>query len=217
MAVENNAVTGASVKAGAAGPRFGYRLLYRLGFKPWDNNIVPMELAELVEGPQALPPGRALDLGCGTGTQAIYLTQHGWQVTGVDFVGRALDEARRRAASAGVTPAWVEGDVTRLPELGIGAGYNLLLDAGCFHGLTADQRAAYAAGAAAVSASGAKFLLFGFAYGRRGPAPRGVSREEVVSRFAPDWRLLWTHPAREATLPPFLRGADPAWYCLRRA
>ena len=51
MAVENNAVTEVPVRAGAAGPRFGYRLLYRLGFTPWDNNIVPMELAELVEGP----------------------------------------------------------------------------------------------------------------------------------------------------------------------
>ncbi len=217
MAVDNNAVTGSSVKPSATGPGFGYRLLYRLGFTPWDNNIVPTELSELVEGSEALPPGRALDLGCGTGTQAIYLAEHGWQVTGVDFVGRALEVARRRAASAGVTPTWVEGDVTRLPELGVGAGYSLLLDSGCFHGLRAEQRAAYAAGVAGAAASGATFLLFGFAKGRRGPAPHGVSRDEVESCFGPDWRLLWTHPARETTLPPFLRAANPVWYCLRHA
>ena len=50
---------------------------------------------------------------------------------------------------------WIEGDVTRLPELGIGGGYTLLLDAGCVHGLDAAARAAYAAGIHAAAAPGA--------------------------------------------------------------
>ncbi len=67
-----------------------YRLLYLLGFTPWDQGVIRPELIEVVDGPDALPVGRALDIGCGTGTQSIYLAQHGWQVTGVDFVRKAL-------------------------------------------------------------------------------------------------------------------------------
>ena len=45
-----------------------YRLLYRVGLVFWQRSAPPSELVALVEGPSALPPGRALELGCGTGT-----------------------------------------------------------------------------------------------------------------------------------------------------
>ncbi len=194
----------------------GYRLLYRLGITSWDRGQLPPELVELVEGPEALPPSRALDLGCGPGRQAIYLAIHDWQVTGVDYVARALETARRRAADAGVSPTWVQGDVTRLDELGIGADFELLLDYGCFHGLTDAQRDAYAAGVAAVAAPGATFLLNVFAPGRRGPAPRGVSREEIEQRFGGAWEVVEVRNADWLPLPKPLRNAHPNTYRLRR-
>jgi methylase of polypeptide subunit release factors len=67
-----------------------YRLLYRIGFTPWDTGQVPKELSDLIEGPEALPTGRALDIGCGTGTQAVYMACSGWEVTAVDAVPRPL-------------------------------------------------------------------------------------------------------------------------------
>jgi len=194
----------------------GYRALYRLGITPWDRGQMSPELVELVEGADSLPPGRALDLGCGPGRQAIYLAQHGWQVTGVDYVARALETARRRAADAGVAPAWVQGNVTQLDDLGIGTGFGLLLDYGCFHGLTDDQRDAYAAGVATVAAPGATFLLNVFAPGRRGPAPRGASREEIERRFGGAWEVVWARKADWLPLPGPLRNANPSTYRLRR-
>src|SRR5438094_464922 len=102
----------------------------------------------------------------------------GWQVTGVDCIGKALRVAQHKAAAAGVSPAWVEGDVTRLPELGIKDGFELLFDFGCFHGLSARQRGAYVRGSSSVAATGATFLLLAFNPGKRGPMPSGVSSEE---------------------------------------
>jgi SAM-dependent methyltransferase len=64
------------------GPRWYqlvYRLIYRLGLIVWKRKTPPAELVALVEGPSAVPAGRALDLGCGTGTDTIYLAKHGWR------------------------------------------------------------------------------------------------------------------------------------------
>ena len=60
------------------------------------------ELRDLIEGTDAPPPGSALELGCGTGDCSIYLAQHGWQVTAVDFMPKALDKARAKAVAAGM-------------------------------------------------------------------------------------------------------------------
>ncbi len=105
-----------------------YRLMYRLGLSiVWKRDAPPAELIALVEGSRALPAGRALDLGCGTGTDTIYLATHGWDVTGVDLTPKALAAARRNAA-AGVAPRLINGDVTRLTDLGVGDGSTLLAD-----------------------------------------------------------------------------------------
>jgi SAM-dependent methyltransferase len=169
-----------------------YRLIYRLGLILWQRQSPPADLVALIEGASPLPPGRALDLGCGTGTDTIYLTRCGWDVTAVDMVPKALATARRNATAAGVAPRFIEGDVTRLHDLGVGDGYTLLLDFGCFHTLPDDRRAAYVASVSGVAAPGATLLLYGF---RRPPkaAPMhaGVTVDEVQQRFGgADWHVV---------------------------
>ena len=90
-----------------------YERAYRRGRTPWDTGITPPEVVEEVSG---MEPGRALDLGCGTGTNVLWLAQLGWIAVGVDFSQLAIESARRTAdRPAGAT--LVEGDVTRLSEL----------------------------------------------------------------------------------------------------
>ena len=60
-----------------------FRVLYAIGLTPWDRDEIAAPLREVAEGPGALPPARALDLGCGTGRHAVFLAQHGWDVTAV--------------------------------------------------------------------------------------------------------------------------------------
>jgi SAM-dependent methyltransferase len=189
-----------------------FRAAYLLGFKPWDSGVPAPELVAAVEGEQRLPVGKALDLGCGTGTNCIYLAQHGWDATGVDFVPRAIRSAGQKASSAGVSPRFIVGDVTRLSTLGLGSGFDLLFDLGCFHSIPDSGRDAYAKGATEVARPGATMLLFGFVRGASPPrfGPRGLAQGEVAERFASGWEVVSETPGR----PMF--GADAAWYRMRR-
>jgi SAM-dependent methyltransferase len=162
-------------------PKLLFRFAYLLGMKPWDSGVPPPELVEWVEGPNALPPGRALDIGCGTGTNCRYLLDHKWQVTGVDFVPRALKVAKQKAPGARL----LIGDVTRLDELGVSGPFELLLDLGCFHSIPEARRGDYVREAAGVAAPGATFLLF--AFGERGPGGIIAAEPEIRSRFGGDF------------------------------
>jgi SAM-dependent methyltransferase len=167
-----------------------YRAFYLARLRIWERRTPPADLVDLIEGPEAVPPGWALDLGCGTGTDSIYLAQHGWHVTGVDMVPEALAIARRHAVGAGVRASFVHGDVTRLGDA-VQGSFDLLLDFGCFHTLPSDQRPAYVESVSRVAALGATFLLYGFARPPRlAPMQAGVSLDEIRGRFARRWERV---------------------------
>jgi SAM-dependent methyltransferase len=65
----------------------------------------------LVAEVNGLSPGRALDLACGAGRNAVWLAEQGWTVTGADFSDVALSNARALAAERGVEVEWVQADV----------------------------------------------------------------------------------------------------------
>lgn len=167
--------------------RVNWAALYRIGFTPWDAFTRDADLIELIEGPDRLPPGRALDIGCGRGRNSIYLASHGWDVTGVDLVQKALTAARRRAAAAGHSIRFLAGDVMDPDGLGIGAGYNLLVDFGCFHSLSPRQRIAYAEAVTRLAAPDA--LLWMWSFGSRDSAGKEVPPGQVAAGF-PGWELI---------------------------
>jgi SAM-dependent methyltransferase len=190
-----------------------FRTFYRLGFVPWDGHPLAKSLQDLVEGDGALGPGAALDLGCGTGDSSIYLAKNGWRVTGVDFVARAVDKARAKAEANKVAVNFVRADVTRLRSGGIGSTFGLIVDNGCLHGMSPDDRDAYVREVTAVAAPDARLLLVEFVPGGTYGVP-GIDPDEVKRRFAADWTLLSS--GSESALDH--NGKDPArFYLFARA
>jgi SAM-dependent methyltransferase len=188
--------------------RLSYAIAYRTGRTPWDTGVTPPEVVDLIEGPDALAPGRALDLGCGTGTNVASLAEHGWDATGVEADRRAFEAAERRVFTTTRHTAVYHGDVTRLEALPVDGPFDLVLDIGCFHSIAPGRRDAYARGVAERTRPGAVLFVFAFPR-RRGLVPIGVTSREMRDRFSP-----WFEPVGRiaGTQPP---GA--AWYRLRRA
>lgn len=201
-----------------------YRLAYAIGFHPWeDAEHEPAFVAtirELIgqdERERQPPYGPALDLGTGSGIWAVELARRGWQVTGIDIVPRALQRAEERVREAGADVRFVEGDVTRLSDAGVGSGFRLLLDTGTYHGLDAAQRLAMARGIDAVAAADATVLLLAWQPRRRGPLPRGADRAEIEASF-PGWKVTDVEPSHFEAPSPVekLLTPDEHWYRLRR-
>lgn len=130
-------------------------ILQYLHRPPWDSGITPPELRAYI---QTHPPGRALDLGCGTGTNVLTLAQNGWQVTGVDFIPKAIRAAKRKIKNANIQADLRVGDVTNLR--GITGPFDLALDIGCFHGV--DKKSAYLDELDRLLAPGGHWLMYGF-------------------------------------------------------
>jgi len=179
---------------------WSYQLRYLRHRTPWDTRITPPEVMEFLSRSR---PGRALDLGCGTGTNAMTLTKHGWQVTGVDFVPQAILAARRRAARRCMSIDFRIGDVSDLGT--IGGPFDYALDIGCFHTLPADKQRHYATELVKRLRPGAKFMLYAWLpriwQGKR----RGIAADTVRALFEPALR-------QERVVVGEERGGPSAWY-----
>src|ERR1700739_3391478 len=182
-----------------------FRVFYGLGFTPWDGHAHAKRLRDLIEGTAdtpALPPEAALDVGCGTGDSAVYLARHGWRVTGVDFVPKALDKARAKARAARVPVRFIHAAATHPSRAGVDSKFQLIVDNGCLHGMSDGDRDLYVQEITAAAAPGARLLIVAAKPG--GPIGfLGLDQAEVERRFAPAWTLLSAAEERLA----FTKGA----------
>jgi SAM-dependent methyltransferase len=182
-----------------------YNAMYRFTKPDWDTGLTPPEVTQLVAN--GIVAGRALDLGCGTGTSSIYLAQHGFDVVGVDFSPKAIELAGHKARQAGVKVDFRLGDVSRLDFLR--GPFDLILDVGCLHGLDSAGRARYADQLARLTRPGSRFLVFGFAR----PAFFGryhLTAGDVRQLFEPAFALNSVRAALKRDRE------DVAWYDLTR-
>ena len=193
-----------------------FSVMYRLGLTPWERRDVEQTWRSLLQAPDAPATGRALDVGCGSGRDAVHLAKLGWQVTAIDFVDAALASARQRAEQEGVQVEWVQGDVGKLGEIGLEPGFALLYDFGCLHGLSDEARRGAARGLTDLAAPDATLLLLAFKAGRRIFLPRGMSEDQILTLLGDAWDLQSRQSQVSDDLPAPIRHAEPTLYRLNR-
>jgi SAM-dependent methyltransferase len=183
--------------------RLFFELRYLIGRAPWDSGVSPPELQAFLA--QA-PPGRALDLGCGTGTNAITMARGGWQVTALDFSLGAIVRARCKAQRAGVAVDFRQADVANLSP--IEGPFDLALDIGCYHSLSPAQQSEYAAQLLRLLCPGGTFLLYTFlaSFEARSSRP---SEADVRRHFGTGFELQDLAYGQD-------RGRPSAWFTFRR-
>jgi len=157
---------------------------YSRGGRPtWDIGRPQPVVERLAAAGELGPPSTSvLDVGCGTGEQALLLARLGHPVLGVDLAAEAIRRARAKAAERGLAVELLVHDALDLPALG--RHFDVALDVGLFHALADDERPRYAASlAAAVAPGGRAFLLCWSERNAFGFGPRRVTRREIRATF----------------------------------
>jgi SAM-dependent methyltransferase len=150
---------------------------YREGDSPWDTGQPSSELVRVLRE-EGIAPCRALELGCGTGTNAVWLAQQGFDVTAVDLAPLALERAEARARAAGVKVRLVAASVLELPDLG--GPFPFFFDRGCYHVVRRVDVGAYLRTLERAAAPGSTGLvLAGNACEPHTPGPPVVSEQEI--------------------------------------
>jgi cyclopropane fatty-acyl-phospholipid synthase-like methyltransferase len=188
-----------------------FDLLYRFGKPPWVIDAPqPALMAAVSQGVIRGPS--VLDVGCGTGDNAVYLAECGFSVTGVDVSTAAIALAERKARTLSVKARFVPLDAFQLVTLA--TKFETVLDFGLFHQFAGATRARYVRALGEVCTSRGQLLLQCFSdHGGKARwfGPRLVSQEELRAAFSERWRIEWIRPASYKSN----RGREyPAWLAL---
>ncbi len=192
-------------------PRFTrFQQRYRDGDLPWDHDLPPPEIIAVAE---RLPPGRVLDLGCGTARASVFLAARGWDADGVDFVPEAITMAEERVHTAGLA-AQVRLHVGSVTDLSfLVKPYDLAIDVGCMHGFEGADLQSYAAEVVRLVRPAGCFLLFAHLREPDQEGSTGIPDATIMSLFADTFVF---ELVEHGTTVVGDRQMDSAWYTLRR-
>jgi len=164
---------------------------YRDGrWPPWNNNLPAAPVLKEAVEKGAVKPCRTVVLGCGSGSNAIFLAKKGFDVTAIDVAPSALGIAMTDAKKAGVNVRWVLADVLALPEL---KPYDLVFDRGCYHNVRYVDAAGFVASVKQLSRPGTRCFLLSC---NRDKAP-GIREKMMRDDFSESFDFEWI---RQATI-----------------
>ena len=181
---------------------------YQDGPAPWDIGHPQPAIVRLAsEGGFA---GAVLDVGCGTGENALHIASLGLSVVAVDVAETALAMARKKAADRGAKVEFMAADALHLKRLG--RIFHVVLDCGLFHAFEGVERTRYAASLAPVTEHDGTLYLLCFSDGGPDTGPHPVRQEELRAAFDPSrgWNVTAIQPDRIQTRFHDDNGA-PAW------
>jgi SAM-dependent methyltransferase len=173
----------------------------------WDVGRPCSHLVEAVED-KTFEPGRAIVLGCGSGTNAIYLASKGFEVSGVDVSPAALAIAAEKAQEANVEVDWILADVASMPKL---EPYDLVFDRGCYHHICQYDSPGYVETLRRLSRAGTRvMILAGSPADGRGGGPPRIKEETIRRDFSPLFDFDWLRNVRFDSRNPEAKGPS-AW------
>lgn len=161
---------------------------YRDGNLPWDTGRPSSELQQVLSE-NGIRPCRVLEIGCGTGTNSVWMAQQGFEVTAIDLAPLAVEQAEERARAAGVTAHFAVADVLHLPELD--GPFEFFFDRGCYHAVRREASDQYAPAVARQLAAGARgLILAGNAREPHDPGPPVVTEDEMRNELGRAFQIL---------------------------
>jgi len=188
-----------------------YRRAPNVESLPWHRDQPPALLERAVA--ERTTRGRAIDIGCGQGVNAVYLAQQGFSVVAVDFVPAALAAAKTLAEQAGVEIELHEGDVV---DYEAPSAFDVVLDSGCLHHLPKGKVGAYRRLLDEWLAPGGDYVLVHFAHRPRAfwipKGPRHMTRDQAVALFAPLELRAYDETHFDVPLPMGRMRAGVYWF-----
>ena len=153
---------------------------------PWDIGRPQQEIVRLEQTGQIT--GTVLDVGCGTGDNALFLASCGHEVVGLDSVERAIEAARRKADERSLSATFIRGEILSLRE--IGRTFDTVIDSGLFHTLSDNERLLFVRNLHEVLVPGGSYVMLAFSdLEPAGYGPRRITKQEIQDSFSDGWRI----------------------------
>ncbi len=186
---------------------------YKIGDLPWDTQEPDENLVKLLESKTILP-GNALEIGCGTGTDAIWLARQGFTVLGTDISQQAIDMANQKKIGNSLSCDFAVLDF--IHDNSLSASFDFVFDRGCFHSFDEEHdRSLFARHVSRIlKRNGIWASLIGSTEG----APREVgpprrTAEDVIKAIEPHLEIVELRSVFFQTKFPF---SPRAWLCISR-
>ena len=171
------------------------------GVPPWDIGRAQKEFIRLAQAGEI--QGSVLDVGCGTGENALYLASLGHEAWGIDSSPKAIQKAQAKAQQRGLKVNFLVSDALLLQSLG--RTFGTVIDSGLFHTFSDEEREKFAKSLDAVLRPSGTYYMLCFSEHEPGEfGPRRVTQAEIRATFSAGWRINYI---REATMES---NVDPA-------
>lgn len=165
------------------------------GTPPWDVDHPQSAFEDLIKSGE-IKPGRALDIGCGRGENAIMLAVNGCDVTGIDIVKGAISDAKEKAIERHVKVNFIVGNILQMDRLFRKGEFDIVIDSGLFHTMMDEERPVFARQVHRVLKKGGKYFMLCFSDKEPdGYGPRRVSKAEIESTFIPLFSIVYIKDA----------------------
>lgn len=170
------------------------------GIPPWDVGRPQREIVQLAE--EGETSGKVLDVGCGTGENALYLAGLGFEVWGIDRAPTAIEKAKDKASKRGITANFIVYNALELQLLK--NKFETVIDCGLFHIFSDEERPIFASSLSFVLCPGRKYFMLCFSDRKPGSwGPRRVGQAEIQATFSKGWMINYIREARfETNLDP---------------